>query len=91
MPFIFKVADLDEAMTAFLEASTITKTALGSDHVDCAGSIYNVGLVYEYKGNIKRAIEAYKSALEIFQKNGVDGDTSVEMVRQRLLNMNVPA
>lgn len=81
---------LDDAMTAFLESLAITKTALGSDHVDCAGSVYNVGLVYERKGEIRRAIEAYKSALQIFQRNGVEDDTSVEMVRQRLMNINVP-
>ncbi len=77
---------LDDAMTAFLEALTITKTALGSEHVDSAVSLYNVGLVYECKGEMRRAVESYNAALEVFHKNGVE-DTSVEMVRQRLMQI----
>ena len=78
----------DDAMTAFLEALTITKTALGSDHIDCAASVYNVGMAYECKGEMRRAIESYNAALEVFHKNGVD-NTSVEMVRQRLMQMQM--
>ena len=79
---------LDDAMTAFFEALTITKTTLGSEHVDCAVSIFNVGVVYECRGETRRAMESYNTALAIFQKNGVD-DTSVEMVRQRLMNIEI--
>ncbi len=79
---------LDDAMTAFLEALTITKTALGSEHVDCAVSAYNLGLVYEYKGEMRRAIESYNAALDIYYKNGVD-DASVDIIRQRLMQMQI--
>mmetsp|Transcript_4970 Transcript_4970/g.6081 ORF Transcript_4970/g.6081 Transcript_4970/m.6081 type:complete len:303 (+) Transcript_4970:121-1029(+) len=79
---------LDDAMTAFLEALTITKTALGSEHVDCAVSAYNLGLVYEYKGEMRRAIESYNAALDIYHKNGVD-DISVDIIRQRLMHMQI--
>lgn len=78
----------EDAMTAFLEALTITKTALGSDHVDCAVSAYNVGLVYECKGEMRRAMESYNVTLDIFKKNGVD-NTSVDIVRQRIMQIEI--
>jgi tetratricopeptide (TPR) repeat protein len=79
---------LDDAMTAFLEALTITKTCMGSEHVDCAVSAYNVGMVYECKGESRRAIESYNSALEIYHLNGID-DSAADLVRQRLMQMRV--
>ena len=78
----------DDAMTAFLEALTITKTALGSEHVDCAVSAYNVGMAYECKGEMRRALESYNAAMEIFHKHGVD-NASVDMVRQRIMQLRV--
>mmetsp|Transcript_22028 Transcript_22028/g.27000 ORF Transcript_22028/g.27000 Transcript_22028/m.27000 type:complete len:307 (-) Transcript_22028:1775-2695(-) len=79
---------LDDAMTVFLEALTITKTALGSEHVDCAVSAYNVGLVYECKGEMRRALESYNAALEIFNRSNVE-DLSVERVRQRVMQIQI--
>ena len=73
----------DDAMNVFLEALTITKTTLGSDHVDCGVSAYNVGMVYEYKGEIGLATQSYNVALDIFQNNGIN-NTSTDMIRQRL-------
>jgi tetratricopeptide (TPR) repeat protein len=80
---------LDDAMTAFLEALVLTKAALGSEHVDCAVSIYNCGLVYERMGETRRAIDSYNSALGLFKINGVVDTISVEMVRQRVMNIQV--
>jgi len=73
----------DDAMNVFLEALTITKTTLGSDHVDCGVSAYNVGMVYECKGEIGLATQSYNVALDIFQNNGIN-NTSTDMIRQRL-------
>mmetsp|Transcript_26923 Transcript_26923/g.39860 ORF Transcript_26923/g.39860 Transcript_26923/m.39860 type:complete len:310 (-) Transcript_26923:2029-2958(-) len=78
----------DEALNAFVEALRITKMTLGSEHVDCAPSLYHVGLVYERKHEARRAMESYRAALDIFQKNGVQNE-SVDKIRQRMMHLKV--
>jgi tetratricopeptide (TPR) repeat protein len=76
--------NVDDALASLVESLRITKTTLGSEHVDCAVSLYHVGLVYEGKGEMTRAMESYRAALEIFRQKGVENH-SVDKIRQRLI------
>jgi tetratricopeptide (TPR) repeat protein len=80
--------NFDDALSAFVEALRITKLTLGSGHVDCAPALYHVGLVYERRHEARLAMETYRAALDIFQRNGIQNE-SVEKIRQRIMRLKV--
>jgi len=78
----------DDALSSFIEALRITKMGLGSEHVDCAPSLYNVGLVYELRKETRRAMDSYKAAISIYEKNKVE-NSDVDRIRQRMMQLPI--